>query len=175
MGYLSQTFISKINSFTSPVQIRINISTLQSSTIQSFFSLSKRNSINHFSSFSSIFETQQLSYPPWPSSSRTTFSSSSESSHLPPTSSQQESATQQELQVGNRVSKSANIPDDQVQKVLDGVHGWSRGEFRASQSRHGMIIIQGTQDFPDKNSANTAVQNIQHQVSVNVNNAGGDC
>lgn len=79
------------------------------------------------------------------------------------------------LEVGNRVSKSANIPDDQVQKVLDRVHGWSRGEFRASQSRHGMVIIQGTQDFPDKNSANTAVQNIQHQVSVNVNNAGGDC
>ena len=80
------------------------------------------------------------------------------------------------LEVGNRVSKSANIPDDQVQKVLDGVHGWSGGQFRASQSRHGMVIIQGTQDFPDKNSANTAVQNIQHEVSSNVNNAGGgDC
>lgn len=80
------------------------------------------------------------------------------------------------LEVGNRVGKNANIPDDQVQTVLNGVHGWSGGQFTASQSKHGMIIIQGAQEFPDKNSANTAVQNIQHQVSSHVNNAGGgDC
>ena len=57
-GYLSQASISKINSFTFPVQIRINRS-INPAFYKSTFCLSKTNSINHFSSFPSIFETPQ--------------------------------------------------------------------------------------------------------------------
>ena len=77
--------------------------------------------------------------------------------------------------VGDRVTKNGGtIPDEHADLVLNGVHGWSNGEFRAARSRHApnLITIQQTQEFPNSNAANTAVQNIQHRVSQHVNAAG---
>ena len=80
--------------------------------------------------------------------------------------------------------KYSTIDDNKADAVLRGVPEWSSGEFRASVGRRANTInVEANQKYPNKNAANTAVQNIQYQVSRNLRQLreqeeqeqGGDC
>ena len=88
------------------------------------------------------------------------------------------------VDVGGRVPKYSTIDDNKADAVLRGVPEWSSGEFRASVGRRANTInVEANQKYPNKNAANTAVQNIQYQVSRNLRQLreqeeqeqGGDC
>lgn len=72
--------------------------------------------------------------------------------------------------IGERQPKFGTVDDNQADAVLRGVPEWSNGAFKAewSTSAPNLIKVQSTREYPNKNEANTAVQNIQYQVSRNL-------